>query len=152
MANNDLKHNFYVIPSVSGGITAYVTRYAAINRNTKYPEDAFSILDMLFSDQVMCDEGLVDDGIYYANLLVLSYVAYSVPVHEGAFHKAYSLSDEDARALEDLNSQITAVNYYSDLDEDLLDIYNQCFHVSDKDEQREIVNRIYAKMQMKLAE
>ncbi len=151
-ANKDAEHSLYVTPSVRGGITAYVTRYAAINRNTKHPEEAFSILDMLFSDQVMCDEGFIDDEKHYGNLLGLSYAGFSVPVHEGAFHKAYSLSDEDARALEDLNSQITAVSYYSNLDLDLLEMYNQCRYVTDVSEQKEIVSRIYNKMQMKLAE
>ena len=150
--DRDTKHKFYATPSVSGGITAYVSRYAAINRNTKYPEDAFSILDMLFSDQVMCNEGFADGEIHYANLVVNSRMVYSAPVHEEAFRKDYKLSDEDARALEDLNSQITAVGYYSALDLDLLEMYNQCLYVSDEAKQREIVNSIYTKMQMKLAE
>ena len=150
--HRDSKYKFYAIPSVSGGITAYVTRYAAINRNTKYPEDAFSILDMLFSDPVMSGEGFVDDDKYYANQVVLSKASFSAKVHKDAFRKAYNLSDEDAQAFEDLNSQITAVSYYSALDLDLLEMYNQCLYVSDEAKQREIVSSIYAKMQMKLAE
>lgn len=147
-----VKHSFYVTPSVSGGITAYVTKFAAINRNTKYPEAAFSILDMLFSDQVMCDEGFLDNEKHYASMLVGEHVGFGVPVHKNAFDKKFNLSEADARTLEDLNSQITAVNFYSDLDLDLSEMFIQCLYAEDAAKQKEIVNSIYAKMQMKLAE
>ena len=34
-----------------GGVSAYVTNFAAINRNTKYPDYAFAVLDKLLSKE-----------------------------------------------------------------------------------------------------
>ncbi len=152
IAKDNREHSFYVTPSVHGGITATVTRYAAINRNTRYAKDAFSILDFLFSDQIISGTGFKDNEKYYGNLAYNTDLKIDLPVHEAAFNIMYKLKEEDSRAFNALNNKITAVNYSSDLDLDLLEMYNQCRYVTDVSEQKEIVSRIYDKMQMKLAE
>lgn len=145
-------HSFYATPSVSGGITASIMKYAAINRNTKWAKEAFSILDLMFSDQIMSGEGFVDNEKFYGNLAFTTVLKFNLPAHESAFNVMYKLSEEDARAFNDLNNKITAVTFSSDLDENLLDMYEQCLHVRAESGQKEIVSRIYDKMQMKLAE
>lgn len=55
------KHDAYAfIPLYSddGGVTAEITSYAAINRNTKYPREAFLLLDYLASYDVQSTEWL----------------------------------------------------------------------------------------------
>ena len=44
------------------------------------------------------------------------------------------------------------VRYYSNLDTDLQEMYNKCLEAGDEFEQKEVVSKIYNRMQMKLAE
>ena len=37
------------MPNSDGGVTAMVNAFAAINRNTKHPEEAFKVMELLFS-------------------------------------------------------------------------------------------------------
>ena len=43
--------NFDMIPlcNISGGVTATITAYCGINANTKYPDEAFTLIDYLLS-------------------------------------------------------------------------------------------------------
>lgn len=43
------------LPNTSGGLTAYITAYAAINRNSEYAGDAFSLIELMLSDEVQSD-------------------------------------------------------------------------------------------------
>ncbi len=143
---------FNAIPSVEGGITANVITYAAINRNTRWPEEAFSILDVLFSDEVMTGSGFAVGDRYYGNDVEFAERSNSIVAHEDGCCSPFYLSDESLRAFNDLNSRITNVRFYSDLDEDILEMYNKCLDARDEEEQKKIVSQIYNRMQMKLAE
>lgn len=143
---------FNAIPSTEGGITANVTMYATINRNTRWPKESFSILDVLFSDEVMTGRGFDVGEKTYGNVVIFPGLCNGILVHENACLSSYNLSDECIQAFYDLNKRITNVRYYSDLDADLLEMYNECRYAKDEDEQKKIVSQIYNRMQMKLAE
>ena len=146
------KYIFNAIPSVEGGITANVIMYAAINRNTRWPDEAFSILDMLFSDEIMTGRGFEVEEKYYGQSAATFSPCYGVLTHEEGRCSSLKLSDENLQAFNDLNSRITSVRYYSNLDDDLQEMYNKCLEARDEEEQKKIVNQIYKRMQMKLSE
>lgn len=62
--------------STEGGYCATITSFAAINRNTKRPDDAFFVLDYLLSLDCQCSP-------LYANLTWF----WAVPTHEEAMRK-----------------------------------------------------------------
>lgn len=62
--------------STEGGYCATITSFAAINRNTKRPDDAFFVLDYLLSLDCQCSP-------LYANLTRF----WAVPTHEEAMRK-----------------------------------------------------------------
>lgn len=152
MLKKNEKYKFYAIPSVDGGITANISMYAAISRSTPWPDEAFSIIDMLFSDAVMMGEGFEVGEKIYGNLIFMPMALDSILIHEAASRSTFDLSNENLEALNDLNSKITNVRFYSDLDKDLLEMYDECSYARDASEQREIVSQIYNRMKMKLAE
>ena len=47
----------FAYPNDQGGVTACVQTYAAVNRNTEKPEQAFSLLDFLLSNEVLSGQG-----------------------------------------------------------------------------------------------
>lgn len=48
------------VPNDAGGVTAFVTAYAAVNPNTKCAEEVFKYLELFYSDAVQSDNGLRD--------------------------------------------------------------------------------------------
>lgn len=60
------------VPNDQNGVTAYMTLYAAINRNTENPDQAFDLLDFMFSDEVMTGAGFAteDSDIKYGNGII----------------------------------------------------------------------------------
>ena len=137
---------------MEGGITANIIMYAAINRNTRWPNEAFSILDMLFSDEVMTRRGFEIEGKKYGTGFDFAGRSNGIHAHvEGCFSYC-TLSDESLQAFNDLNSRITNVRYYSNLDADLQEMYNKCLEAGYEEEQKKIVSQIYKRMQMKLSE
>ena len=66
----ELKKNpnsLLAIPNGEGGINANVSVYAGINKNTTKPTQAFSILDLLFSDEVMSGRGFKIGHKFWGN-------------------------------------------------------------------------------------
>lgn len=51
--------------NIDSGITANVTLYAAVNRNTEQPEECIFILDTLLSDEIMTGQGMKENDIVY---------------------------------------------------------------------------------------
>lgn len=45
------------VPNDTGGLTATISAYAAINRNSKYAEEVFRYIELLFAEEVQSDGG-----------------------------------------------------------------------------------------------
>jgi len=114
-----------LIPMYSddGGVTAMIDAYAAVNRNTKRPEEAFTVIDILMSQKMQQSTDL-----YMVYLTGSS----NLPMHEEIFQKdtplngnpdAYIL-DETFKELCEVRGQITGANfsgrYRNVLNEELL--------------------------------
>ena len=139
-------------PNREGGINANITTWAGINKNTKRPSQAFSFLDLLFSDEIMTREGFPEAG-KYAGSSTASYF-FGVPSHQEAFENDCKyLPDDTEKAFKALNSQINSVRFSSDLDKELQKMRDACREAKgNEEEQREIVKEAYEKIELMLAE
>lgn len=151
------EHQLIPFYNTQGGVTASITMFAAINRNTRHPEMAFAFLDALFSDQVMSGKGflLEEDGTekWYGNLLSFGAVVRGIPVST-VWEEAHTRewSDSDKRALEEIKGKIDTVRFFSFFDQELLNAYFNCRSARDEQEQAEAAAKACETMKMLLAE
>lgn len=101
--------------SADGGVTASIRSYAAVNRNTKFPKEAFSVIDYIMQEDMQRNSYLYYK--YYANGLPMQ----NDLGQEGKSLYANSLTERvlDEPYFEDLLSikdQIAAVNFQNGLD------------------------------------
>lgn len=104
--------------SDDGGVTASITAYTAINRNTTRPEDAFYIVDYLLSTFTQRTSNLYNFFLQNRS---------SIPIHDDLMSKDYpvggalrwTLSDENFAALSAVRDQITSVRFQGGLEIEL---------------------------------
>lgn len=145
------------IPNKNGGITAEIGTYIAVNRNTKIPDEAFSFLDLLFRDEILFGPGIKVGTKWGGNMFQhwFSYTDHLILNQELA--KRYpDLSEADLTALSELDKQINAVSFYSDLEKELEDLYwpyFQSYHAKEDETKRlEMVSKAYETMEMNVLE
>ena len=144
-------NSLLAIPNREGGINANVSVYAGINKNTTKPTQAFSILDLLFSDEVMSGRGFKIGHKFWGN--TANFTLEGVTTHVETLNELCKLlPDNTEKALKEINSQVNGVRVYSDLDSDINIMYQQCCTANNEEEQRKIVAETYERMELKLAE
>ena len=143
---DDSSPNYIMIPqyNLTGGVTANITSFAAINRNTKYPELSFRMLDCLLSKDVQSRCPI------YGNVM-------GTPVHmdlpqrnqpaQTVFGGTWYMSEWNFAQFSSLRGQVNEVKFYTELDELLIRISEEGSKPLDK-----VVHDNYMKMQMMLAE
>lgn len=145
-----------LIPSFSrtGGYNAMITSFAAINANTKRPDDAFFVVDyilsqdaqqsplyahMLAGNAVPTMEGLMSgrgNGVYDVNSINGSHVTMSKNLY---------------REFEKLRDGISGADFYTVLDKELYDLTSELYQEPDKPVDK-AVHDAYMRMNMMLAE
>ena len=97
---------FLPLYNVDGGVTAHIEEYAAINRNTEKPEEAFKVIDLLMSKYVQQWSSI------YHDLLCLYRL---IPMHEELFQESnplvgynYYMQQDNYEAFCKMREQITA--------------------------------------------
>ena len=145
-------NSFLANPNREGGINANIITWTGINKNTKRPSQAFSFLDLLFSDEVMTMEGFPEAGKYAGNLIAGYF--HGVPTHQKAFENGCEyLPDDTEKAFKALNSQINSARFSSDFDKELQAMRDACREADgNEEEQRKIVKETYEKIELMLAE
>lgn len=149
-------------PTVEGGYGASITSFAAVNRNTRRPEDAFFVLDYLLS--LDCQR-----SAFYLNMTTRE----SVPTHEELFCKQTSvktcasrvdtgrgmewdewyLFEKNWNELGRIREHITSARFRCELDKRLAQLYSQCIlFAEDRSRMEDEVHKAYSEMQMMLAE
>ena len=147
----------FAFPNDQGGVTARVNTYAAINRNTELPEQAFAALDFLLSNEVISGEGFPYGEDKWAGR------GDSFFPGTGGISVNQTLAQEACKsqtakdAFQKMNSQITAVRYPSILDQEIQQMYwaadlNAFGPQSDEATRKELVSRAYERMEMQLSE
>ena len=122
-------------------MTARVDTFAAISRNTEYPEEAYSILRALISKEYQ------QTGI-----------GFRLPVYTGLGQDGASigggwyLDEWDYHQLKSLQEQINAVEFTTPLSNEMESLFRECSRMDDETELQEAVHDAYARMRMMLAE
>lgn len=145
------EHTVWALPNLEGGVTANVTLYAGINRNTEYPEEAFAFLDMLLSDEMMSGSGFQTEGIKSSVASLFASRQNEFSVNENVMEKKLAqINPSDAQQISVIGEKINAVRFYSDLDRG---ICNMMMHSSfNAEDQKAAVHKVYEELGMKLAE
>lgn len=147
-------NSFLALPNRNGGINANISSFVGINKNTTKPSQAFSFLDLLLSDEIMTYSGfwVEEEKEFKGSGLHLD--SFGISVNQEQFEtKCKKLPDDTVKAFKELNSQISSVRFYSDLDWELQSMRDKCREADgDEEKQREIVGETYERMEMKLAE
>lgn len=159
------EHIIFGLPNAEGGVTANIKVFAAINRNTDQPENAFSFLDLMFSDELMSgtgfktgqkiemSDGSFDDIMIGAGNVLLSGTLYGITVNDKGFeHSIGECSGKDQEAILVMQKQINAVRFYSDIDEELANLYWRCLSANNEMEQMDYVSNAFNSIWMKLSE
>ena len=110
-AQNKDTVNALAIPNTEGGVTAFITSYAAINRNSQKADEVFRFFELLFSDEAQIDPAeTMNDA--RGTLLMLG--------NQNSFltHKNAYLQPE---LLESVQSRVNAVRFYSVMDYTIYD-------------------------------
>ncbi len=139
------------IYSDDGGVTARIDSYAAVNRNTKQPENAFAVIDFLLDDEVQRNSAIYSQFLYHVD---------GLPMHEELFQEdtplynnQFYLTDENYQEFREICDQITAANFDSELRKVLYDTLLYC-SVAEALETtvEEIAHEAYADMQRRVKE
>ena len=115
---------FIPLYTTSGGATASIVSYAAINSNTKRAEDAFFILDVLMSSSMQRTSN------FYKNL----FDQCAIPMQTNLMLvdssdtrvQGWGLSETNFNALCDTRKQITNVQFRSSVTMELDKLYKKC--------------------------
>ena len=147
----------FAFPNDQGGVTACVKTYAAINRNTELPEQAFAALDFLLSNEVIRGEGFSCEGDKWAGRTNYFYSGIDGLSMSQTLVQGVCRSQTAKDALQKMNSQITAVRYPSILDSEIEQLYQEAISNAysshpDEAERKELVSRAYERMEMQLSE
>lgn len=130
------------------GITAYVSSFAAINRNANYPNYAFQVLDKLLSVQEQQEARIYGDSRYFAGL----------PTHRevggGETPMGGKRLDEGIfRQYVDLREKITETRFLNMMDREAMGLADVCVQDGVTEEDiRQAARKTYTTMQMLLAE
>ena len=117
IADEKAAHTLFALPNGEGGVTANITLYAGINKNTKQPKKAVSFLSLLYSEKILSGKGIELDGRMEGS-------GVKFPQGVSAYkrdldRRIRSLSEEDQEEIRAIQEKITAVRFYSELDGEL---------------------------------
>lgn len=133
-----------------GGVTAVVTSWAAVNHNTKHPQEAFQVLDLLLSEHTM-------RGELYENLT-------GMPVGEqmgsglakipmGDFKGVtWGMSAGNFAEYQRVLRQINAVRFQDSLDNQLFQLMLRTVYAADEETVTQKVSAAYAETEKMLGE
>lgn len=153
----EITHSYHTQPmtmiplySKSGGVTATINSFAAVNRNTKRAEDAFTVIDLLLRDNVqqryhLYYEFLYGDGGIPMNETLMT---QQTPLIDTEHY----LSDTNYQELCKIRSRITKVNFSTEISQ----ILHKAMLLSQLPSEGETVESIvaekYADMQRRIRE
>lgn len=117
IAGKKAAHTLFALPNGEGGVTANITLYAGINKNTKQSKKAVSFLQVLYSEEILSGKGIDLDGRMEGSGVKFS---QGVSIYKNDLEKRIrSLSKEDQEQMKMIQERITAVRFYSELDGNL---------------------------------
>lgn len=147
--------------SDDGGNAAIITSFAAVNRNTQYPEEAFMFIDLLMMTSRMQNSDIFFHHIYPQ----LELDSMGMPMHEELMSEEYIMKgsefEQDWSYLDDKNfetfcavrDQITSVNFASSISHELQRMKVECYRAYENGEEySQIVHETYDSLQQMISE
>lgn len=135
--------------SMNGGVTASICSYAAINRNTKLPEEAFSVIDYLMCEEAQCKSILYSD-FFARGIPLQNNLGSSERILRANYYPHRYMDMQYFDDLLAIKKQITAVNFESKLDFVMKQLMREC-HESGTIS-REDISEAYEKMDRMMGE
>lgn len=135
---------YHMIPiyNTSGGVTVTITAFAAINRNTDMPDEAFKVIETLFSRSIQQNSALYNS---------LSGIPPHVDVGSSdAKFNGWPINEWNSNQFLSVRDQINVVQFYTPLNVQLETIIPERFNTEQHVET--IVHKVYTTMKMELAE
>ena len=142
---------YTMLPSYNrdGGVTASITSFAAVNANTKYPDEAFRVLDCLMSEDVQQNAYIVNS---VSGMSVYDELG-STDMPIGSSSKWW-LNETNYDSFCAVREQISTVKFYTLLDREAMFTLGKAYLAEDatEDSVRKAVHSAYSTMKMMLAE
>lgn len=142
---NGREFDFFSSYNRKGGITADITAFAGINRNSAHPDEAFTVLDFLLSRDVQ-----KNFAIYSA--------MHSLPTHMDLYSNqcpahGQAMNEAHFQSFCALRDQINVAKFYTPLEGAMLGITARYdFKNGTEEDLKMIVHKQYMEMSMMLAE
>ncbi len=156
LAREETEYAILPIPNPAGGVTAAVTFYAAINRNASHPQEAFALIELLYSPELVTEQGFEVGGYHYGAIFRYGYnSSYAIPVKDTAllqYAEDSGLLPGTLASFQGAIERIDSAKVYSDLDLDIYDLYETWHFERPEESMEELVERTISSMEMTLAE
>lgn len=135
------QQNYTMLPTCNrtGGVTAYITSFAAVNRNTEYPEYAFSIVDRLAAKDVQ-QELIFGRGMPVCRDLGGKDAPLGI--------SQWALTEENFEQYRWLCEQISEVEFRTELNLLISQMMYDCTAEPDAQKRKDIVSKAYSEMKM----
>ncbi len=159
--------------NMRNGVTAEITAYICVNRNTKRPDDAFKVVDFMYNLKMQNQDGETE-GFGHDYIFDVFPACWGLPARNDllknhnsgvAWHEYIGSSNPDYLPETDpegaeklfsvytnLRDEITTARFYGSLDEELQNMFNQCREADSDEEIEKLVSRAYETMTIMLGE
>lgn len=156
LAREDMEYAVLPIPNPQGGVTVAVTFYAAINANAAHPQEAFDFIELLYSPELVTQQGFEVNGMHYGTMFDYGgNGSLAIPVKDGVllqYAEDSGLLPGTLASFQGALDRIDSAKVYSDLDLDIYNLYETWHFERPEESLEELVDRTVSTMEMTLAE
>ena len=156
LAREEMEYAVLPIPNPQGGVTAAVTFYAAINANAAHPQEAFDFIELLYSPELVTQQGFEVNGMHYGTMFDYGdNGSLAIPVKDGVllqYAEDSGLLPGTLASFQGALDRIDSAKVYSDLDLDIYNLYETWHFERPEESLEELVDRTVSTMEMTLAE
>lgn len=156
LAREDMEYAVLPIPNPQGGVTVAVTFYAAINANAAHPQEAFDFIELLYSPELVTQQGFEVNGMHYGTMFDYGDNGFlAIPVKDRLllqYAEDSGLLPGTLASFQGALDRIDSAKVYSDLDLAIYQMYSTWHFERPEETLEELVDRTVSTMEMTLAE
>lgn len=156
LAREETEYAVLSIPNPQGGVTAAVTFYAAINANAAHPQEAFDFIELLYSEELVTQQGFEVNGMHYGTMFDYGDNGFlAIPVKDRLllqYAEDSGLLPGTLASFQGALDRIDSAKVYSDLDLAIYQMYSTWHFERPEETLEELVDRTVSTMEMTLAE
>lgn len=147
----------FPIPDQEGDVIAAVTTYAAINRNTEHPQEAFALIEQLFREELATQSSLEVDGYHHCSSFGYGDgFSTALPVKDqlALDYFAPNLQPDTMASLRAAMERMDSAKVYSDFDQTVYQMHDtwHWYYGNPEEPLEDLVERTISSMEMALAE